>query len=156
MRRSGAVALTLSVVLAGLGASFSAVAATLRVDDSQTQVLESTLPMRWQEFSPAASNHAIEGNTRVHVRLNLSPWQGKVGKIYMALPAQSIGTVQVSWRGQGKLLDGALVSGQRSLVYAGPINAALLDDVLAVSLRADGRLVRSRHRLEFHFEIDVD
>lgn len=131
-------------------------AATFRVDDSQTQVLESTLPMRWQEFSPVASNHTIEGNTRVHVRLNLSAWQGKVGKIYMVLPAQSIGTVQVSWRGQGKLLSGNLVSGQRSLVYAGPIQSALLDDVLALNLRADGRLVGSLHRLEFYYEIDVD
>lgn len=131
-------------------------AATFRVDDSQTQVLESTLPMRWQEFSPAASNHFIEGSTRVQVRLNLAPWQGKVGKIYMALPAQSIGAVQVNWRSQGKLLDGALLSGQRSLVYAGPINTALLDDVLTVHLRADGKLVRSLHRLEFHFDIDLD
>jgi hypothetical protein len=136
--------------------SSTAHGATFRVDDSQTQVLESTLPMRWQEFSPAASNHTIEGNTRVHVRLNLAAWQGKVGKIYMVLPAQSIGTVQVSWRGQGKLLSGNLVSGQRSLVYAGPINTALLDDVLALNLRADGRMVGSLHRLEFHYEIDVD
>ncbi len=147
---------TIGLLLAVLGASGSATATTYRVDDSQTQVLESTMPMRWQEFSPAASNHLIEGSTRVHARLNLSPWQGKVGKIYMALPAQSIGSVQVSWRGQGKLLDGALLSGQRSLVYAGPINTALLDDVLSVNLQADGRLVRSLHRLEFHFEIDVD
>jgi hypothetical protein len=136
--------------------SSTAHAATFRVDDSQTQVLESTLPMRWQEFSPVASNHTIEGNTRVHVRLNVAAWQGKVGKIYMVLPAQSIGTVQVSWRGQGKLLSGNLVSGQRSLVYAGPIQNALLDDVLALNLRADGRMVGSLHRLEFHYEIDVD
>lgn len=144
------------IFLAWLGACQVATAATFRVDDSQTQVLESTLPMRWQAFSPAASNHFIEGSTRVQVRLNLAPWQGKVGKIYMALPAQSIGAVQVSWRGQGKLLDGALLSGQRSLVYAGPINTALLDDVLTVHLRADGKLVRSLHRLEFHFDIDLD
>ncbi len=137
-------------------AATSAYAATFRVDDSQTQVLESTLPMRWQEFSPSARNHTIEGNTRVHVRLNLSAWQGKAAKIYMVLPAQSIGTVQVSWRGQGKLLSGHLVSGQRSLVYAGPIQSALLDDVLALNLRADGRMVGSLHRLEFHYEIDVD
>jgi hypothetical protein len=134
----------------------SAHAATFRVDDSQTQVLESTVPMRWQEFSPTARSHTIEGNTRVHVRLNLSPWQGKVGKIYMVLPTQPIGTVQVSWRGQGKLLSGNLVSGQRSLVFAGPVQSALLDDVLALNLRADGRLVQSLHRLEFHYEIELD
>lgn len=134
----------------------SAGAATFRVDDSQTQVLESTLAMRWQQFSPVASNHTIEGSTRVHVRLNLSPWQGKLVKIYMVLPAQSIGTVQVSWRGQGKLLGGNLVSGQRSLVYAGPVQGAVLDDVLSLNLRADGRMVGSQHRLEFHYEIDVE
>jgi hypothetical protein len=138
------------------GAWQTASAATLRVDDSQTQVLESTLPMRWQEFSPAASNHAIEGSTRVQVRLNVAPWQGKTAKIYMVLPAQSIGGVHVQWRGQGKLLDGSLVSGQRSLVYAGPINSPWMSDVLNVHLRADGKLVRSLHRLEFHFDIDLD
>jgi glutamine cyclotransferase len=150
------VARVLTLGMAALAMSHGATAATFRVDDSLTQVLESTLPMRWQEFSPAASNHFIEGNTRVQVRLNLAPWQGKVGKIYMALPAQSIGAVQVNWRGQGKLLDGALLSGQRSLVYAGPITTALLDDVLTVHVRADGKLVRSLHRLEFHFDIDLD
>jgi hypothetical protein len=150
------LAWVLSGALAAWVACSSAHAATFRIDDSQTQVLESTLAMRWQEFSPVASNHTIEGNTRVHVRLNLSAWQGKVGKIYMVLPAQSIGTVQVSWRGQGKLLSGSLVSGQRSLVYAGPIQSALLDDVLALNLRADGRTVGSLHRLEFHYEIDLD
>jgi hypothetical protein len=143
-------------LLASLGAWHGAIAATFRVDDSQTQVLESTLPMRWQEFSPASSNHFIEGNTRVQVRLNVTPWQGKAARIYMALPAQPIGTVQVNWRGQGKLLDGVLVSGQRGLVYAGPIHSTRLDDVLTVYLRADGKLVRSLHRLEFHFEIDLD
>jgi glutamine cyclotransferase len=143
-------------LLAGLGTSLQAGAATFRVDDSQTQVLESTLPMRWQQFSPAGSNHFIEGSTRVQVRLNLAQWQGKVAKIYLALPAQAIGTVQVNWTGQGKLLDGALVSGQRSLVYAGPINTALMEDVLTVKLRADGKLVTSLHRLEFHFDIDLD
>jgi glutamine cyclotransferase len=153
MKRCAVLAI---VFLVWLSTIHQASAATFRVDDSQTQVLESTLPMRWQEFSPAASNHFIEGSTRVQVRLNLAPWQGKVGKIYMALPAQSIGAVQVNWRGQGKLLDGALQSGQRSLVYAGPINTALLDDVLMVHLRADGKLVRSLHRLEFHFDIDLD
>lgn len=146
----------LTLLLATLAMCHGATAATFRVDDSQTQVLETTMPMRWQEFSPAASNHFIEGSTRVQVRLNLTPWQGKAGKIYMVLPAQSIGSVQVNWRGQGKLLDGALVSGQRSLVHAGPINSALLDDVLSVQVRADGKLVRSLHRLEFHFDIDLD
>ena len=60
------------------------------------------------------------------------------------------------WQTQGKLLAGRLVSGERGLVYAGPITQPLLEDQMLVYLRTDGRWMSNSRRLAFHFELDTD
>jgi hypothetical protein len=113
--------------------------------------------MRWRSLSPARGNdHVVEGTSHVNIRLALQPWLGKTGRIYMTLPPQPIGQVEVEWRTQGALLAGRLVSGQRGLVYAGRINSAKLEDIFAVTVRSDGRLLSVPQRLRFGFEIDVE
>jgi hypothetical protein len=90
------------------------------------------------------------------VRLNTAPWLNKSGRIYMALAEQTIGTVTAEWSTQGRLLPGSLVSGNRTLVYSGPIRTPLLEDTIALRISADGRRLVSPQRLQFYFEIDVD
>ena len=98
----------------------------------------------------------MEGATVVTVRLNVAPWANKTGKIYMALPQQSIGLVNAAWTTQGRLLPGQVISGNRTLVYAGPIRSAIIEDTITLKLEADGQRLAAAQRLQFHFEIDVD
>ena len=149
-----ALAVAFSMVAA---AASTAQAATYRVDDSASLPRESSTSMKWRSFAPTrASGNLVEGANQVTVRLNLAPWLNRNGRIYMVLPEQPIGQVTAEWSTQGKLLPGQLQSGNRTLVYSGPIRASMLDDTILLKLTADGRRLVSPLRLDFYFEIDVD
>lgn len=134
-----------------------ATAATFRVDDSASIPFESSATLRWRFAAPVRSgDNTIEGATTVQVRLNLAPWVKRSGRLYLVLPAQSAADVTARWSTQGRLLPGKLATGQRALVYSGPINEPLLVETLVLQIEADGARLSGSHRLDFHFEIDVD
>lgn len=126
------------------------------IDDSATVVLDGTPAMNWRSVTPKNRDNAIVGRTRVSVRLATAPWLGKSGKIYMVLPAESTGSVKIAWRSHGRLLDGQLVPGSRTMVYAGTIRESRMEDVLEVQIEADGTRLSHTQQLRFHFEIDVE
>lgn len=135
----------------------SAAAESHRVDDSGSMVLGSTLRLRPQ--SPLArGNQAwmVSGETTVLVRLDVSPWTGRRGRIYMLLPDQPGGQIVATWSTQGRLLPGVLRSGERSLVYSGPLPGGLIEDTLRLSVVADGRRMARDEQLAFSFEIDLE
>ena len=139
---------------AGIGSAHSA---TFRVDDSASLPADTSVAMKWQSLAPTrAASHLVEGATLVTVRLNLAPWVNKTGKIYMALAHQPVGLVSAEWSTQGILLPGQLNSGSRTLVYAGPVRSARLEDTIALKILTDGRRLSAPQRLNFYFEIDVD
>jgi hypothetical protein len=145
------------IALLALFAATCAHAATFRVDDSLTLPNETSTTMKWRSLAPnRVAGNAIEGSSVLTIRLNLAPWVNRNGKIYMGLPEQPIGQVTADWSTQGKLLPGQLISGNRTLVYAGPIRANLLEDTIVLRLTADGRRLAAPQRLQFFFEIDVD
>lgn len=147
---------TLAIV-AALALIQPAFPATFRVDDSSSLPSEPNTTMRWRFLSPSrAADNLVEGTTLVTVRLNVAPWRNKTGKIYMVLPEQPIGRVTAEWATQGRLLPGQLISGNRTLVFTGPIRSSLIEDTIALKLQTDGRRLTAPQRLEFHFEIDVD
>ena len=146
-----------SAIFAALLAATWANAATFRVDDSLTLPNETSTPMKWRSLAPNRTvGHAIEGSSVLTIRLNVAPWLNRSGRIYMGLPEQPIGPVSAQWSTQGKLLPGQLTSGNRTLVYAGPIRARLIEDTIVLRLQADGRRLAAPQRLQFYFEIDVD
>ena len=112
--------------------------------------------MRWRTIAPTRGDNTVEGSVTVNVRLNLAPWQQKYGRLFLVLPEQPVTPVKVSWTTQGRLQPGQLTSGQRALVYAGPITSAALEETLVLRLEANGARLGSAQRLQFHFEIDVD
>ena len=145
------------LALVAMLAVASANAATFRVDDSLTLPNEQSTPMKWRSLAPNRSvGHAVEGSSILTVRLNVAQWLNKTGRIYMGLPEQPIGQVTAEWSTQGRLLPGQLLSGNRTLVYSGPIRANLIEDTIVLRLQADGRRLASTQRLQFYFEIDVD
>jgi hypothetical protein len=147
----------MAIALLGSAMASQAIAATFRVDDTGSIPNNSTLTMRWKSLAPnRAASDSVEGATLVTMRLNVAQWLNKTGRIYMVLPQQPIGQVTVEWTTQGKLLPGKLISGERTLVYAGPIRSTTLEDTFSVKVQTDGKRLASPQRLEFHFEIDVN
>jgi hypothetical protein len=145
----------LLVILLLAALNLSAQAATVLLDDSQSQVLEPQIALQWRSISPAKNDHQVVGSTRVQIRLNTQAWIGQTGRIFMALPAQPGAQVQVQWQSQGMFINGQLLSGSRTLVWQGKISQTMLEDVLSISLQTDGRLLQSQHALRFHFELDA-
>jgi hypothetical protein len=142
-----------------LGALLSppSIAATFRVDDSASIPNETNVTMRWKSANPnKLTGNTVEGGVLITLRLNVAPWLNKTGRIYMALPQQPIGMVTVAWTTQGRLLPGTLNSGERTIVYAGPIRSATLEDTFVVKVETDGKRLANPQRMQFHFEIDVD
>jgi hypothetical protein len=136
----------------------SSPAATYVVDDSSTIPFETNVSTRWRDGKSGGRqmSNEIEGGATVTIRLNLAPWLNRNGRIYLALPQQPVGVVNVEWGTQGRMLPGKLQSGERTLVFAGPIRTTFLEDNFTVRVVADGRRVAATQRLQFHFEIDVD
>ena len=145
--------LTLSIIWIS-----SASAKTTRLDDSGTQALEPFVSMRWRTAIPQRSpeGKVLTGITTVRVRVNVAPWLRRSGRIYLTLPAQQPGPIAASWSTRGRFLAGQLISGNRALVYAGPITAALMEDVLQFQFSIDGCLMRRPYPVSFYFEIDEE
>ncbi|MGH8209718.1 MAG: hypothetical protein ACREU6_08990 [Steroidobacteraceae bacterium] len=121
-------------------------------------MLEPLVSMRWEAAVPRRSgdNNMLVGTTRVRVRLNVMPWLRHAGRIYLVLPAQPPGPITARWDSQGRLLPGQLHSGSRTLVYAGPITTAFIEDVLSLQFSIDGTLVRRPFPVSFRFEMDEE
>ncbi|MGB2816304.1 MAG: hypothetical protein WBC37_03700 [Burkholderiaceae bacterium] len=132
-------------------------AATFRVDDSGSVPLESSTLMRWRQVAPSRqTDNTMEGLVNVQVRLNLEPWLGRQARLFLVLPEQPLGPMRAAWTTQGRLLPGQLVAGRRALVYSGVITMPRLEEVLLLKLETDGTQLGNSHRVNFHFEIDVD
>jgi hypothetical protein len=143
-------------LLVALMASNAHAATTALVDDSATVVLDGTPTMAWRLVPPKNRDNTIVGRSRVNIRLATAPWIGKTGKIYMLLPPESASSIKIKWRSQGRLLEGQLSPGGRTLVYAGAIREQRLEDIFDINVEADGSKISNVQRLRFYFEIDVD
>jgi hypothetical protein len=133
-------------------------AKTTTIDDSGTQALEPSVSLRWKTAAPPRSgaDNSMVGTTTIRVRLNVMPWMRHSGRIYLDLPAQQPGPITASWITQGKLMPGQVRSGNRVLIYSGPIASPFMEDVLKFQFSVDGSLVRRAFPVTFHFEIDED
>jgi hypothetical protein len=133
-------------------------AQTFPVDDSASQVLEAgPIKMRWDSLAPQpGSTSTMTGQVVVQVRLDVSPWRGRRGRIYQTLPSQPIGPVNVRWTANGPLLPGALRDGGRTLVYAGSIQSDRLEDTFRMTIQADGNRVLRPQDLSFAFDIELE
>ena len=83
-------------------------------------------------------------------------WLRRSGRIYLDLPAQQPGPITTSWITQGRFLPGQVHSGNRVLIYAGPIATPFLEDVMKFQFSVDGTLLPRPTPVTFHFEMDED
>lgn len=141
----------LGVLVAG-----SALANPHRLDDSQSHTVPPNVQMQWLPMVRGQSASGMEAWVRVNIRIDTREWVGRSGRIYMVLPRDQTSSIEAVWTTQGRLLAGSLVSGERSLVFAGTIPGATLEDQLQVRLRSNADWSSNSRRLNFHFELDVD
>ena len=141
----------LGVLVAG-----SAMANPHRLDDSQSHTVPPNVQMQWLPMVRGQSASGMEAWVRVNIRIDTREWVGRSGRIYMVLPRDQTSNIEAVWTTQGRLLAGSLVSGERSLVFAGTIPGATLEDQLQVRLRSNADWSSNSRRLNFHFELDVD
>jgi hypothetical protein len=136
----------------------AAQAKTTTIDDSGTQALEPSVSMRWQTPTPSrqGGGNLLVGTTTLRVRLNVTPWLRRSGRIYLDLPAQQPGPITTSWVTQGRFMPGQLHSGNRVLIYSGPISTPFLEDVMKFQFSLDGSLISRAIPVTFHFEMDED
>jgi hypothetical protein len=136
----------------------AAQAKTITIDDSGTQALEPSVSMRWKTPMPSrkGGGNLMVGTTTLRVRLNVTPWLRRSGRIYLDLPAQQPGPITTSWNTQGRFLPGQVHSGNRVLIYSGPIATPFLEDVMKFQFSLDGSLITRAIPVTFHFEMDED
>lgn len=148
--------LLLMAAIATLVHAPACVADTYRLDDSASQVFPPNAHWEWAPGSLRAGINTVHMNIRVEARIDTRAWAGRQGRIYMVLPVDAGGPVTAQWQGQGRMLGGRLVSGERALVYSGAIPGPYLEDTLRVHLSMDARqMTTETQRLAFHFELDT-
>jgi hypothetical protein len=131
-------------------------AKSITLDDSGSQALEAAVNMHWKSTRPsrARADNLMVGTTTIRVRINVLPWLRRSGRIYLVLPAQPPGPLSASWITQGRLLPGQMQSGNRALVYAGPITTPFIEDVVKFQFGVDGNLLQRALPVTYHFEMD--
>jgi hypothetical protein len=132
-------------------------AAVYRLDESGTVVADPVVQMQWNNGAPGTgADSTVAAALRVEVRLNLQPWLNRPARIYLVFAPVTGNRIRAEWTTHGRLLPGALQSGERALVFEGPAGPASLTDTLRMRLETDGRRLSAPQRLDFHFEIEVD
>lgn len=128
-----------------------------RLDDSLSHTVPPNVQMQWLPLTPGQSYAGgMEAWVRVNIRIDTRDWMGRSGRIYMVLPRDEASSIEAVWTTQGRLQPGRLVSGDRTLVFAGTIPGATLEDQMQVRLRSNADWSSNSRRLNFHFELDVD
>ena len=145
-----------AVVVCAL-ASAAAWANPHRLDDSLSHTVPPNVQMQWLPLKADPSfAGGMEAWLRVNVRIDTREWVGRSGRIYMVLPRDQSSDIEAVWTTQGRLQPGRLMSGERTLVFAGTIPGLTLEDQMQVRLRSHPDWLSNSRRLNFHFELDVD
>ena len=128
-----------------------------RLDDSLSHTVPPNVQMQWLPLKSGQQYAGgMEAWVRVNIRIDTRNWMGRSGRIYMVLPRDEASSIEAVWTTQGRLQPGRLVSGERTLVFAGTIPGATLEDQMQVRLRSNADWSSNSRRLNFHFELDAD
>jgi hypothetical protein len=140
----------------GTPAAASPAPKSLVLDDSGTEALDPAVDLHWKSVTPrhSADGNLMVGTATFRVRINVAPWLKRNARIYLVLPAQSPGPLNVSWTTQGKLQPGQLQSGSRALVYSGAITRPFLEDEVTFQFNVNGALVKRAFPVNFQFVMD--
>ena len=112
--------------------------------------------LRWRSAVPPKNAPDLLGvNLTVDVVLNVTPWVGKLARIYMVMPTVPQSSLMLQWATRGTLLAGQISGGQRQLVFQGVIPGSRIEDTMLVTATTDARDPSTPSRVNFTFEIEV-
>jgi len=153
-----ALAVMMGFALAAAAPAVAQSSAALPVDDRASQVMTpSEVAMKWDSLVPGPGrSDRITGQVLILVRLDVSSWQGRQGRIYQRLAPQPGSPVVAHWTSQGPLLPGSVRDGERTLVYSGTLLTPRMEDTFRMTLEADGGRVVRPQNLDFTFEIELE
>lgn len=155
MKRTGQ-ALALAALALALCAA-DARANGVRLDDALTHVVPPNARMEWLPLNSGAgeADTAMEAWVRVQVHIDTRAWAGRQGRIYLVLARDESSTLEATWTGTGRLQDGTVRSGERTLVFSGAVPGTPLEDQWQLRLRSPADWAGPNRRLQFHFEIET-
>lgn len=131
-------------------------AGTVRLDDAGSYAVQPNVRMQWRSaIASEGSSAATEARVRVQIRIDTRAYAGQQGRVYMVLPLDAGPPLRAEWQTEGRLLAGSVLSGGRTLVYAGPLPGNALEDQLTVRLSSEVSWLSESRRLNFHFELDT-
>ena len=129
---------------------------SIRLDDAGSYAVQPNVRMQWQSaIASTGSSAATAAQVRVQIRIDTRAYAGQQGRVYMVLPLDAGPPLRAQWQTEGRLLPGSVVSGGRTLVYAGLLPSNALEDQLTVRLSSDVSWLSNSRRLNFHFELDT-
>lgn len=131
--------------------------AGVRLDDRETQVLSPRVAMQWVSPVPVAgASNRLEGRVEVLVSIDLSPIQGRQGRIFLVLDSSLPPSFLATWETRGLLSAGRVRPGERALVASGSMNRPRLQERLVLTISVAEEDLWRPQNLQFHFEFEEE
>lgn len=142
-------------------------AAAVKLDDSPSPRQRVDVQMQWTYEIPRNRRltlqemSALNARIRAHeVRLNTAAYVGRTVQIYLGLPIQIQGLkspagMRLEWQTRGPFSAGSTQPGSRSLIYQGPVTAALMSDIFDFTLHIDAQSLDGRLQFDPQFELEI-
>lgn len=151
-----AIVLAALVPLAGWGA---------RLDDSLSPRQRVEVTSRWLHDGPGdwtedELNAMVAEVRAMEFRFRTAPFVGREAEIYLTVPRRPLGlrsptAMRLEWTTRGTFASGALVPGDRALVYRGKISQAVMSEFFDFRIHYDARNVERGIEFDPVFEIEV-
>jgi len=154
------------LVLAAAALSFASSAlASVKLDDSLSPRQRIDVVTHWLydgvgDWNADQINALVADVHAMEFRLRTAAFVGRNAEIYLSVPLQVPGlrsptAMRVEWTTRGVFSPGAVVPGNRALVYRGKITAAVMSDFFDFRIYLDARKWERSIEFDPVFEIDV-
>lgn len=148
-------------------ALLAAPSAAVKLDDSLSPRQRVDVQMQWTYDIPKnrrltfAEMNALNARIRAHeIRLSTAPYIGRTVQIFLGLPVQIQGLknpagMRLEWQTRGPFVAGSTQPGSRSLIYQGPVTAAVMSDIFDFTLHIDAQSIDGRLQFDPQFELEI-
>ena len=154
------------LVLAAAALSFASSAlASTKLDDSLSPRQRIDVVTHWLydgvgDWNADQINALVADVHAMEFRLRTAAFVGRNAEIYLSVPLQVPGlrsptAMRIEWTTRGVFSPGAVVPGNRALVYRGKITAAVMSDFFDFRIYLDARKWERSIEFDPVFEIDV-
>jgi hypothetical protein len=153
-----------ALLAAALSLALCAQAAT-RLDDSLSPRQRVEASPQWLyrgagDWNEDQLNAMVARVSSMQFRLRTAPYVGKEAEIYLSIPRQVKGlkvptSMRVEWTTRGDFTPGAVIPGDRTLVWRGKITEPVMSDYFDFTIYFDARNWERGIEFDPVFEIDT-